>query len=135
MEALQSELRPLMLRRVKEDVETSIPPRVETIIDVELTNIQKQYYRAVFEKNREFLSRSPGGQSVASLSFIEMELRKCCNHPYLLSGVEDRELVAAGMADPEGLQAGLHLIQSSGKTVLLDKLLLKLKSEGHKVGT
>lgn len=34
-----------MLRRVKEDVEQSIPIKQETIIEVELTKIQKQYYR------------------------------------------------------------------------------------------
>ena len=46
-----------MLRRVKEDVEKSIPPKEETIIDVELTTLQKKYYRAIFERNRHFLYR------------------------------------------------------------------------------
>ena len=37
---LQADLRPLMLRRVKEDVEKSIPPKEEIVINVELTNLQ-----------------------------------------------------------------------------------------------
>jgi chromodomain-helicase-DNA-binding protein 7 len=37
-----------MLRRMKEDVEQSIPPLTETIIDVEMTNIQKTIYRALY---------------------------------------------------------------------------------------
>ncbi len=37
---LQTDLRPFMLRRIKEDVEKSIPPKEEIIIDVELTNLQ-----------------------------------------------------------------------------------------------
>jgi chromodomain-helicase-DNA-binding protein 7 len=44
-----------MLRRMKEDVEQSIPPLQETIIDVEMTNMQKTIYRALYEKNKSML--------------------------------------------------------------------------------
>ena len=54
---LQGVIAPFMLRRIKEDVEKSIPPKEETIIDVELTMLQKRYYRAIYEKNRSFLYR------------------------------------------------------------------------------
>ena len=40
---------------MKNDVEKKLPPRQETMIEVNLTAIQKQYYRAVYEKNTEFL--------------------------------------------------------------------------------
>lgn len=48
---LQKILKPMMLRRLKEDVEKSLQPKEETIIEVQLSNIQKKYYRAVLEKN------------------------------------------------------------------------------------
>ncbi|KAL4115305.1 hypothetical protein PRIC2_013470 [Phytophthora ramorum] len=51
---LHEQLRPYMLRRVKEDVEKSIPPKEETIVDVELTTMQKKYYRAIFERIASF---------------------------------------------------------------------------------
>jgi hypothetical protein len=54
-----------------------------------------------------------------------MNLRKCCNHPYLFDGAEP-------MFDGE-YKIGEHIIENSGKLVLLDKLLPKLKNEGHKV--
>lgn len=63
-----------------------------------------------------------------------MELRKCCIHPYLLNGAEEQiqyEMKVSHSSDPD-----LHhkaLIQSSGKLVLVDKLLPKLKSNGHRV--
>jgi chromodomain-helicase-DNA-binding protein 7 len=38
-------------------VEKSIPPKEETVIDIELTTLQKQYYRAIYEKNRKFLAK------------------------------------------------------------------------------
>jgi SNF2 family DNA or RNA helicase len=60
-------------------------------LQVELTRLQKAYYRAVFDRNRGFLSRGAANTAVANLVNIEMELRKCCNHPYLLRGAEQRE--------------------------------------------
>ena len=81
VQALQKELQPLMLRRVKEDVEKSIPPKEETIINVELTQLQKQYYRAIFERNRAFLTRGAANMPPSSLISIEMELRKVRHGP------------------------------------------------------
>ncbi|TMW56968.1 hypothetical protein Poli38472_002893 [Pythium oligandrum] len=124
---LHEQLRPYMLRRVKEDVEKSIPPKEETIIDVELTTLQKKYYRAIFERNRSFLNMGSAG-TVANLVNVEMELRKCCNHPFLIRGVEEKE---CGHYD-EQYRAKI-LVQASGKTVLLDKMLTKFRAEKKKI--
>jgi len=145
VEELQKKIGPFMLRRVKEDVAKDIPAKEETLIDVELTRIQKAYYRAIFEKNYNFLSQ---GNDAPKLINIQMELRKCCNHPLMLSNAEERErqkrIDEINAALPEGApkptpeemekQLSEHtLVNSSGKMVLLDKLLPKLKEEGHKV--
>lgn len=45
LEELAKILRPYMLRRLKTDVERTLPPKTEMIIDVALTSVQKQYYR------------------------------------------------------------------------------------------
>lgn len=60
VQKLQAILKPMMLRRLKEDVEKKLAPKEETIIEVELTNIQKKYYRAILEKNFSFLSKGAG---------------------------------------------------------------------------
>lgn len=90
VQKLQGILKPMMLRRLKEDVEKNLAPKEETIIEVELTNVQKKYYRAILEKNFTFLSKSGGGggggSNVPNLLNTMMELRKCCNHPYLING-------------------------------------------------
>ena len=91
VETLQRRISPHMLRRVKEDVAKDIPPKQETIIDVELTTMQKQYYRAIFEHNMGFLMQGTKG-SLPRLMNIQMELRKCCNHPFLITGVEQKEM-------------------------------------------
>lgn len=80
-----------MLRRVKEDVAKDIPSKEETVIDVELTAIQKQYYRAIFEHNHAFLNIGASRNIAPKLMNIQMELRKVCNHPFLLEGIEHRE--------------------------------------------
>ncbi|MEQ2233281.1 choline dehydrogenase 7 [Ilyodon furcidens] len=141
VQKLQGILKPMMLRRLKEDVEKNLAPKEETIIEVELTNIQKKYYRAILEKNFSFLSKGgaggSGSASVPNLLNTMMELRKCCNHPYLINGAEEkiieefRESHGGRIDVPEmALQA---MIQAAGKLVLIDKLLPKLKAGGHRV--
>ena len=62
VQKLQALLKPMMLRRLKEDVEKSLAPKEETIVEVELTNMQKKYYRGILEKNFSFLTK--GGFSI-----------------------------------------------------------------------
>jgi SNF2 family DNA or RNA helicase len=129
VDELQKEIRPYVLRRMKENVEKSIPPKEETIIDIELTTLQKQYYRAIYEKNRDFLYKGVEKANLPSLMNIEMELRKCCNHPWLVKGVEEKAFPREVTQD----EYFRVTVEASGKLVLLDKLLPKLYSEGHRV--
>lgn len=130
---LHEGIRPYILRRLKEDVEKSVPPKEETLIECELTVVQKKWYRALYEKNVQFLHKNKkkalDGPSISNLA---MQLRKCCNHPFLLRGVEDevRKEQKAGEDKPS---EGDFLVNASGKLVLLDKLLPRLKKDGHRV--
>ena len=76
---LHTVLRPYLLRRVKEDVEKALPPKEETILEVTLTPIQKQFYKAIYEKNTSFLFKGSKPSNAPSLMNVMMELRKCCN--------------------------------------------------------
>uniref|UniRef100_A0A672STL5 Chromodomain-helicase-DNA-binding protein 6-like n=1 Tax=Sinocyclocheilus grahami TaxID=75366 RepID=A0A672STL5_SINGR len=132
---LQAILKPMMLRRLKDDVEKNLAPKEETIIEVELTNIQKKYYRAILEKNFAFLAKGANQHNMPNLINTMMELRKCCNHPYLITGAEEKILESfkktySSDAVDFQLQA---MIQAAGKLVLIDKLLPKLLAGGHKV--
>ena len=146
VESLQKLISPYMLRRVKEDVAKDIPSKEETLIDVELTSIQKQFYRAIFEHNLAFLNIGATRQTAPKLMNIQMELRKVCNHPYLLEGVEYREsdrlykefsengtFKGKTPIEQHKILNEHGFIMASGKMVLLDKLLPKLRQEGHKI--
>ncbi|CAN0106462.1 unnamed protein product, partial [Discosporangium mesarthrocarpum] len=97
---LHEMLRPYLLRRVKEDVEKSLPPKEETIVEVSLTPVQRQFYRAIYEKNTQFLFKGA---------------RPCCNHPFLNRGVEER--ILSEIPDELHTRANVHkqLVDASGK--------------------
>lgn len=129
-------LKPMMLRRLKEDVEKTLAPKEETIVEVELTNIQKKYYRAILEKNFSFLSKGSSSNNMPNLMNTMMELRKCCIHPYLINGAEEQILYEAKQAKLSGgeiMSSHQAMINSSGKLVLIDKLLPRLRADGHRV--
>ena len=165
VKALNKLLRPHLLRREKEDVET-LQPMQEVLLHVEITNLQKVCYRAVLEHNRTLLLRGAGGSagSVSTLAGgawanVSMMLRHCCNHPWLIKEVEQGALEAleahsyerapqthrersdalywwgqlTALRQAQSKRYVERLVSSSGKMVLLDKLLPKLKADGHRV--
>ncbi|KAH1046458.1 hypothetical protein J1N35_037242 [Gossypium stocksii] len=120
VQQLHKVLRPFLLRRLKSDVEKGLPPKKETILKVGMSQMQKQYYRALLQKDLEVVNA--GGERKRLLN-IAMQLRKCCNHPYLFQGAEPGPPYTTGD----------HLITNAGKMVLLDKLLPKLKERDSRV--
>jgi len=138
MPALAAALKPYLLRRMKEDVET-IPEKEEVVVWVEMTADQRAYYKALHEQKMHVLLAANSRKNMPSSRNLLMELRHCCNHPFLLTGIADdyaaRRTEAARSAVPPqpAPTAAELLISASGKMVLLSKLLPKLKAEGHKV--
>ncbi|GJR23815.1 putative chromatin-remodeling complex ATPase chain [Tanacetum coccineum] len=47
---------PFLLRRLKSDVEKGLPPKKETILKVGMSQMQKQYYKALLQKDLEGLT-------------------------------------------------------------------------------
>ena len=119
---LHKQLEQFLLRRVKKDVEKSLPAKVEQILRVDMTNIQKQFYKWILTKNYKALSKGLKG-SLSGFANIVMELKKCCNHATLIRPVDD-------FSNLEPLQ---RIIRCSGKLLLLDKLLCRLRETGHRV--
>lgn len=114
-------LRPFMLRRLKVDVEKSLPPKHETILFTGMSAMQKKLYKEILMRDIDML-KGGSGSHTAVLNIV-MQLRKCAGHPYLFPGIEDRTLPPLGE----------HLVKNCGKMVLLDKLLTRLNELGHRV--
>ncbi|EGV60291.1 hypothetical protein CANTEDRAFT_127398 [Yamadazyma tenuis ATCC 10573] len=129
---LQKSIMPFILRRLKKDVEKSLPSKTERILRVELSDLQTEYYRNIITKNYSALNTGTGGKnSQISLLNVMNELKKASNHPYLFDGVEDKVLRNYGSTTRDSILRGM--IMSSGKMVLLEQLLTRLKKEGHRV--
>ncbi|XP_043073967.1 chromodomain-helicase-DNA-binding protein 4a isoform X2 [Puntigrus tetrazona] len=124
---LHDMLGPHMLRRLKADVFKHMPSKTELIVRVELSPMQKKYYKFILTRNFEALNTRGGGNQVSLLNVV-MDLKKCCNHPYLFPVAA---MEAAKM--PNGMYEGSALTKSSGKLLLLHKMLRKLKEGGHRV--
>ncbi|KAI1430144.1 CHD1-like protein [Xylaria sp. FL1777] len=128
LQDLHAAIAPFILRRTKETVESDIPPKTEKIIRVELSDVQLEYYKNILTRNYAALNEHNTGQK-SSLLNIVMELKKVSNHPYMFPGAEEK--VLAGSTRREDQIKGL--IASSGKMMLLDQLLAKLKRDNHRV--
>ncbi|CAH1421178.1 unnamed protein product [Lactuca virosa] len=120
VQQLHKVLKPFLLRRLKSDVKKGLPPKKETILKVGMSQMQKQYYKALLQKVLEVVN---DGVERKRLLNIVMQLRKCCYHPYLFQGVEP---------GPPYTTVD-HLVTNAGKMVLLDKLLPKLKERDSRV--
>lgn len=112
-------IRPFILRRKKDEVEKFLPAKSQVILKCDMSAWQKIYYHQVTEKGRVGLDTGNGRSK--SLQNLTMQLRKCCNHPYLFS---DRGY---------GWSEKIEMVRASGKFELLDRLLPKLRRAGHRV--
>merc|ERR1719412_1118004 len=133
---LHKVLRPFLLRRLKKDVESQLPDKVEYVIKCEMSGLQRRLYSHMQEKGIMLqdtsLQKKPGqsGGHKQLLNTI-MQLRKLCNHPFMFQHVE--EGYAKHLGCPTDIVTGPDIYRASGKFELMDRILPKLKASGHRV--
>lgn len=124
VQQLHSVLQPFLLRRVKSEVEKSLLPKKEINLYVGMTDMQIHWYKSLLEKDIDAVNGVVGKrEGKTRLLNIVMQLRKCCNHPYLFDGAEPGPPYTTDE----------HLVYNSGKMIVLDKLLKKKKENGSRV--
>lgn len=111
-------IRPFILRRKKDEVEKYLPQKTQVILKCDMSAWQKVYYQQVTDVGRVGLGTGTGKSK--SLQNLSMQLRKCCNHPYLFVGEYN-------------IWRKEEIVRASGKFELLDRLLPKLHKAGHRV--
>jgi len=115
-----------MLRRLKHDVEVLMPLKTETKIMCPLSACQTLMYKTLLKDNSTLLNEVGDmsgfrGSQWQHLQNLLMQLRKICNHPYILPGV-----------DPTPGKVGKAFVAASGKFQLLDRLVTRLIGAGHR---
>jgi len=109
VERLHKVLRPFILRREKSQVENQLPNKLELVLKVRMSAMQKAMYVRLDQT---------GKLNGKSMQNSLMQLRKICNHPFLM---HDEYLINE------------DIIRASGKVELVDRLLPKLQKCGHRV--
>ncbi|MBI5387083.1 MAG: DEAD/DEAH box helicase family protein [Verrucomicrobia bacterium] len=111
---LSAKLRPLMIRRLKQQVAKDLPDRIEERRDCELGEAQRKLYLAELRRSRDQITQivqEKGlGRSKMQVLAALTRLRQICCHPQLVGSDSD-----------------------SGKTETLFELLEPLLAQGHKV--
>ncbi len=118
MRALQERLKPFVLRRLKAEVASELPPRTEQVLYCELGPGQRRLYELVRDTWREsVLGRvEEVGVERSTIQILEalMRLRQACCDPRLLPMPEARQ------------------VQESAKLSVLRELLGEAIEEGHR---
>lgn len=122
VDRLHAVLRPFLLRRIKSDVEKKLLPKKETKIFIGLSKMQREWYTKILMKDIDVVNGAGKSDKMRLLNIL-MQLRKCCNHPYLFDGAEPGPPYTTDK----------HLVDNCGKMVILDKLLPKLQANGSRV--
>ncbi|KAK8018038.1 hypothetical protein PG991_007228 [Apiospora marii] len=129
---LHQMIRPYFLRRTKAQVLKFLPSMAQVILPVTMSVLQEKLSRSIMSRNPQLIkaiisrSKVKAGER-KSLNNILMELRRCLCHPFIFSDdVEDRTVT-----DQARIQA--NMVEASGKLLLLNIMLPKLKERGHRV--
>ncbi|KAF8554251.1 hypothetical protein OG21DRAFT_1497134 [Imleria badia] len=153
LKAAQELLKVVMIRRTKDSVEISVPPREELTVFIPMTEAQRfwtyrlltrmdtmdlqEIFTSKLEDGPEHDGRRQVREQIATqikrtasgeanrwkkLMNLLMQLRKVCDHPYLL---ED--------ASPSPYIIGEHIVASSSKLIVIDKILSDILPKDERV--
>jgi non-specific serine/threonine protein kinase len=97
---LNAKTRPFILRRLKADVEKELPPKIESVLHVDMAPSQRQMYAQILNEVRPkvFDAIKKKGIQGASVSILAalLRLRQVCNHPNSIEAFEDLEGYESG---------------------------------------
>jgi ATP-dependent DNA helicase len=123
-------LRPFLLRRIKRDVLTDLPPKKEVVVYAGMSKLQSGYADLIEKGVLRDVLMSQGIDRARTLSQTnkQMNHRKNANHPFLFGEpIDPGTGVHMGSAHPQ------LLIRASGKFALLDRMLERLHKDKHQV--
>lgn len=128
LEALHKQVLPFMLRRLKEEVLSDLPPKIIQDYYCQLGDLQKQLYNDFAKKQKTVVQHDIDTAEVAEKKthiFQALQyMRKLCNHPALVLSESHPQYHDVQLyLNKTGL--GLHDIKHAPKLVALKTLLLE----------
>jgi SNF2 family DNA or RNA helicase len=137
MNQLRARITPFMLRRTKALVASELPPKVETVMRVELAGQQADLYETIrlgMEKSvREALSTKGLAKSQIAILDALLKLRQVCCDPKLLSLEAAKKVKTSAKLEqlmemlPEMLAEGRRILLFSQFTSMLTLIEVELK--------
>lgn len=134
---LNNQIRPFILRRLKEDVLTELPPKIETKMASELTESQKKIYLGYLEDIKKdlaitFKEKGVGRSAIKVLAALT-RLRQICCHPSTFiedytGGSGKLELLQELVRD--AVESGHRILIFSGFTSMLTIIKTMLEEDG-----
>lgn len=129
---LRQRLAPYLLRRTKEEVAKTLPPKTEIVHPIELAGAQRDFYESLrvsahAEVRQAIADRGLAASSIAILDAL-MKLRQCCCDPRLLPGERGQEIPESAKWDyfcellDENLAAGRRVLVFSQFTRMLARM-------------
>lgn len=123
-------LRPFLLRRVKADVLSEMPPKKEVVVYSGMSKLQLGYAEMIDKgilRDQLLAQGIEGGRNLSQTNKM-MNHRKNVNHPFMFGEPMDPEAgVHIGTSHPQ------LLVRASGKFALMDRMLERLHKDGHQV--
>ncbi len=136
MTQLRARVTPFMLRRTKAVVETELPPKVETVMRVELSGKQADLYETIrlgMEKTvREALTAKGLAKSHITILDALLKLRQVCCDPQLVPLAAAKKVTASAKLEqlmemlPEMLAEGRRILLFSQFTSMLTLIEVEL---------
>lgn len=131
---LHKVLRPFLLRRLKKEVESQLPDKVEYVIKCDMSALQRKMYshmqrRGILLTDGSEANKKGKGGSRALMNTI-VQLRKLCNHPFMFENIEEALCEHLGLNTT--YMTGPELYRASGKFEVLDRMLPKFRATDHR---
>ncbi|CAA0815058.1 Helicase protein MOM1 [Striga hermonthica] len=98
---------------------------LEYWVPVHLSSHQVEQYCSTLVSNSMLLRASSRNDKVGAFKDILLTVKKCCDHPYLVSSSIQEQMIAEGHSADKILDVG---IKASGKLQLLDMMLAQVKA-------
>ncbi|MFP4379514.1 MAG: DEAD/DEAH box helicase [Candidatus Sumerlaeia bacterium] len=123
---LKTRLKPVLLRRLKTEVASELPPRIEERRDCEMTDEQRLAYMAELKRTREMLENQGGeGDAIDGKSRVQIlaaltRLRQICCDPAILG------LGAKGSGKIEAMLEIVDEVSENGQKILIFSQFVKM---------